>query len=1355
MKIAKTLVLLLAFVPALGRAQTAAGYVAQGRAFLATHDLLNANKRFASAVALAPNNADANVLLAATRLLTLANQPAGEAFLDRLGFGATNRSVYGWTARVPTDTNGVPLAPAGVSAAEIPAFVLTNCLPQILAADANLAVVSDTTYTLALSSNETSTVSVTLDYGDLLLLRAGLNAAEYFCYTVCPWDFDVQLAELRAFRTNGATTAQEFLEQYPRLLTFTTTNDLQAARRAFGSAVVLYTNASALIRSRPLTTVRLFNYDPISDQSEANFRTALIELNDSLNGPVMLTWTDDYGTNVTIDMAKQFTEAFSPRAFFPEFSGNAVIAGTLPDPTFGGVVQGLASWQVEDFLGNTRHFPFVSRLTVPERLAGARFQIRLDALENSFFAVQVSTNLQDWTNLTFGIVQQGVLSFTDPAAEEGPRRFYRALDRSGAVGVDLTVLDARTGGPVLGATVVLSIGSMEYTNGSSTWISDYAVTNYTDSAGHTIAVLDPGNDSSYVLTVAASGYAAWSFDGYLPGDQHRTLTACLAPPGYAAPNDNFAQRQSLTGANLTATGDNVGATSEQGEPNPGVGQTVWWTWTAPSTGAAMIDASGSSFATALAVFTGNTVSSLVPLVSLASGSQASFFVKAGVAYQICVDSSDGSSGLIVLRLYYTAPQPPVFTAQPTSQAVQVSGYSEADFNATASGTAPISYQWRKDGQAIPGATGNSYSVYGAQASDAGAYTVVASNAIGRATSAVAVLTVISTPPNDMFAKRTVITGTNSVMYGYDWSATSEPGEPSLGIGQSVWWTWTAPKDGAAVVDIRGGSGGQVLGVYTGNSVSNLTAVEEFASVADFFVRAGTSYQMEVDSSGSGGRIVLRLYYTTPSPPVFDTQPASLTVAAGDSAYLYAHASGPVPISYQWRKDGVDLVGQTNTYLYIYGVQTNQAGTYTVVASNAIGSVASAAAVLTVIIPPPALIVIYPEVGQTVTSAAFIVTGKAAGSAGIVAVFYQLNGAGWNVAATANAWANWSAQVTLSPGTNVVQAYAVDAAGNRSQTNSVSFTYIESGPAALVLTILSPAAGQFVTTAAFTVSGEVSGGAGVTNVWYQLNGAGWSSAATINAWSSWTAAVTLSPGANVVEAYAEDKAGAVSKTNSVSFTYNESGPGGVAPTSLSGMSALVTSTYDTTGFTISFGAGTYSQSMLPGTKQSNNVGNCTYVRQSGDTALLTIQSTEPPDLKGTNELALTFSSGQNATYIITNGDGSLSTGAVVLSAALDVAPASLTATLDAVDSGGASLTFAFANGTLNYTQPGITATATYTYTQYSPVGGLAVIDFTAAYAGYVDYLIITWSSAKAGSWAVESFAPGSTTSSFDSGTFTIP
>jgi len=976
MKIAKPLVLLLALVPALGWAQTAADYVAQGRAFVAAHDLLNANKQFAAAVALAPNNPDANVLLAATRLLTLANQPAGEAFLNRLGFSATNRSIYAWTATVPKDTNGVPFAPAGVSAAEIADFVRTNCLPEILAADANLAAVTDTNYTLTLSSYETTTVNMTLDFGDLVLLRAGLQVAEYICYTVCSWNLDAQLTEVRSLWTKGATTVQEFLEQYPSLLTFATTNDLDAARQAFSGAVALYTNASAFIRNRPLSVIRLFNYDPTSAQDEAGFQTTLVELNNSLNGPVVLTWNSDktgpmmstWDTNVTVDLGHQFTAAFFPRAFFPGFFGNAIVAGTLPDSTFGGVLGGFAPYQIEAFLANRQHVPFVPHLRIPVRLPGNQFRVTVDGLENSFYAIQVSSNLLDWSNLSFGIVHQGALSFADPVADGGPQRFYRILDRSAAVGVDLTVIDAQTGSPVPAATVTLSVGSWEW-NVGYVWRSDNAVTNSTDSAGHAVELLAPMGDSSYVVAVAAPGYANWTFDGYLPGDQHQTLSAALAPSGYQPPNDTFARRQTLTSTSLTATGCNAGATSEGG-PYPGVGRAVWWTWTTPSDGAVIVDTSASSFNTVLGIYTGNAWGwgSVVSMASTDTpfGSQANFFVQAGVAYQICVDSSDGSSGRVVLNLYYTTPLPPAFTSQPVSQTLQVTVYDddEADFSAAASGTAPISYQWQKNGTNIPGATDTAYS-FGppVQPSDAGTYTLVATNAVGSVTSAPAILSVIAPPPNYTFANATVIQGTNITVGGYNWSAMSDASGLELGIGQTVWWRWTAPADGAVIFDITGSSFESqssfavessfegVLGVFVGNSVTNLVPVylETYPSGAvTLFVRAGVTYQIAVDSVGSqGGRIALNVRYTTPSAPVFVTEPLSSTNRPGDSIAFSAEVSGTAPMTYQWQKNGADVLGATNTFYSIRSVQTNDAGAYVLLAMNPAGTNPSTPAVLTV------------------------------------------------------------------------------------------------------------------------------------------------------------------------------------------------------------------------------------------------------------------------------------------------------------------------------------------------------------------------------------------------------------------------
>src|ERR1035437_6481490 len=175
MKYLLTLCLLLPLTQTSTHAQSADWWVGKGRGFLAARDLINANNCFAAAVTNAPNHPTANVFYAATRLLTLADQPAGKAFLDRLGIAATNRSVYGWTADVGRDTNGVPLAPTNMSASEMSAFFCGHILPELAGSASNLAKVTDTTFTLAGSSNKTTTRAVTLDYGDLLLLNASVK----------------------------------------------------------------------------------------------------------------------------------------------------------------------------------------------------------------------------------------------------------------------------------------------------------------------------------------------------------------------------------------------------------------------------------------------------------------------------------------------------------------------------------------------------------------------------------------------------------------------------------------------------------------------------------------------------------------------------------------------------------------------------------------------------------------------------------------------------------------------------------------------------------------------------------------------------------------------------------------------------------------------------------------------------------------------------------------------------------------------------------------------------------------------------------------------------------------------------
>jgi len=89
---------------------------------------------------------------------------------------------------------------------------------------------------------------------------------------------------------------------------------------------------------------------------------------------------------------------------------------------------------------------------------------------------------------------------------------------------------------------------------------------------------------------------------------------------------------------------------------------------------------------------------------------------------------------------------PVVTSHPGS--LDLCEGETATFSATASGTAPLSYQWKKNGSSIPGATGATYSIASVAPSDAGSYTVTVSNDCGEDTSNAAVLTVQSGPTVD-------------------------------------------------------------------------------------------------------------------------------------------------------------------------------------------------------------------------------------------------------------------------------------------------------------------------------------------------------------------------------------------------------------------------------------------------------------------------------------------------------------------------------------------------------------------------------------------------------------------------------
>lgn len=133
-------------------------------------------------------------------------------------------------------------------------------------------------------------------------------------------------------------------------------------------------------------------------------------------------------------------------------------------------------------------------------------------------------------------------------------------------------------------------------------------------------------------------------------------------------NDLFANRIILTGTNIVATGSNVGATKEPGEPNHADetgGASVWWEWTAPTNDTVTITTSGSSFDTLLGVYTGPSVSVLTTIASNDDDadiddvtSKVTFVAISNQTYQIAMDGYDGDSGSVKLRLA-VGPSPPL------------------------------------------------------------------------------------------------------------------------------------------------------------------------------------------------------------------------------------------------------------------------------------------------------------------------------------------------------------------------------------------------------------------------------------------------------------------------------------------------------------------------------------------------------------------------------------------------------------------------------------------------------------------------------------------------------------------------
>ncbi len=273
--------------------------------------------------------------------------------------------------------------------------------------------------------------------------------------------------------------------------------------------------------------------------------------------------------------------------------------------------------------------------------------------------------------------------------------------------------------------------------------------------------------------------------------------------------------------------------------------------------------------------------------------------------------------------------PPIITMQPRSQTILVG--EPVTFTVAANGSAPFTYQWRKNGANIAGATGASFGIASLQLNDAGAYTVVVSNGAGFVISDPATLIVTTTPvPPSIITQPmsiTVVAGAQA-----QFTVAAEGSSP-------LEFQWR--KDGAAIP-------GATNATYT---IASATASD-----------AG-SYSVTVTNSAEGATSDPATL-TVITPPSIVTPPAPQTVNAGATATFTVVASGTPPLNYQWRKNGADIPSATTDTLTINNVQAADATAYSVVVSNAAGSVTSHAATLTVVDPALAVTALFPANNAT-------------------------------------------------------------------------------------------------------------------------------------------------------------------------------------------------------------------------------------------------------------------------------------------------------------------------------------------------------------------------------------------------------
>jgi len=391
--------------------------------------------------------------------------------------------------------------------------------------------------------------------------------------------------------------------------------------------------------------------------------------------------------------------------------------------------------------------------------------------------------------------------------------------------------------------------------------------------------------------------------------------------------------------------------------------------------------------------------------------------------------NSGCAGVVQGNSSSSSPAPvvPSITMQPANQSVAAGQL--ASFSVAAVGSAPLTYQWKKNSAAISGANSSIYTTPATTSSDNGAqFTVVVSNAAGSAISSAALLTVNASAVAP--------------------SITAQPASQIVTVGQtatfSVTANGTAPltyqwqKNSVALSRANSSSyttpaatssdGGAQFTVVVSNAVGSATS-----STATLTVNATSTLQITTSQLSEGF--------------VAGGYSATLAATGGSTPYTWSLTSGSLPNGLSLSSGGVVSGTPSLAGSFSFSVQVKDASSATASRNFSI-NIAS---------PSPSVAITSPASGSSV-SGTVSVSGTASDSVSISSVQVSVDGGSYSPASGTNTWSFTLNTSSLSNGAHTLTAQATDAAGITATSFSLALT-VNNGSTASNCTLFASPSGN--------------------------------------------------------------------------------------------------------------------------------------------------------------------------------------------------------------------------------------------------------------------------------------------------------